>query len=282
MDCAGGRVITEERIDAFERFLVREEKSRATREKYLRDIKAFYRYLDGREVSKETAVCFKEHLKKEGYKPRSINSMLASLNSFFRFAAWGDCRVKSLKLQRQSFCEDDRMLTKEEYRRLLAAAVNSPRLCLLLQTICGTGIRVSELQFFTVEAVRHGEVRVDCKGKNRTIIIPGKLRSNLLHYARQKGIRSGVLFRTRSGRPLDRSNIWAAMKRLCRQAGVASYKVFPHNLRKLFARCFYDMEKDISRLADILGHSSIDTTRIYVMTTKKEQLHRIERLELVI
>jgi len=152
----------------------------------------------------------------------------------------------------------------------------------VIQTICGTGIRVSELQYFTVEAVRYGQVTVDCKNKTRTILVPGKLRNILLNYAKRHGITAGTIFVTRSGKPLNRSNIWAAMKRLCETAGVKASKVFPHNLRKLFARTFYGIEKDIAKLADILGHSSINTTRIYIMTTSAEHRRQIEQLGLVI
>ena len=204
------------------------------------------------------------------YAVRSINSMLASLNSLLTFLGWAECKVKSIKQQKQVYCAEEKELTKAEYMRLLDAAKNNRQLQLVMEAICSTGIRVSELRFFTVEAVQQGEVVVNCKGKTRTILIPGKLRKLLLDYAKKEKIRSGVIFITRNGRPLNRSCIWAQMKALCVEAGVNPSKVFPHNLRKLFARTFYGIEKDIAKLADILGHSSIDTTRIYIMTTGTE------------
>ena len=190
--------------------------------------------------------------------------------------------MKSIRLQRQTYCAADKELTRGEYMRLLGAAQNRPQLCLLMKTICGTGIRVSELRYFTVEAVRRGEVTIDCKSKTRTNLVPGKLKKLLLDYAKRRSIRTGPIFVTRTGRPLDRSTIWARMKSLCKKAGVNPSKVFPHNLRKLFARTFYGLEKDIAKLADILGHSSIDTTRIYIMTTGVEHRRKLERLGLVV
>ena len=216
------------------------------------------------------------------YAVRSINSMLASLNSLLTFLGWAECKVKSITQQKQVYCAEEKELTKAEYMRLLDAAKNNRQLQLVMEAICSTGIRVSELRFFTVEAVQQGEVVVNCKGKTRTILIPGKLRKLLLDYAKKEKIRSGVIFITRNGRPLNRSCIWAQMKALCVEAGVNPSKVFPHNLRKLFARTFYGIEKDIAKLADILGHSSIDTTRIYIMTTGTEHRKKIERLGLVV
>ena len=273
-------VITETQIQAFRLHLSREEKSTATQEKYLRDVRAFGAYMGGKEVSKETVVAYKQVLQDRGYSVRSVNSMLASLNSFLGYIGWTDCRTKTLKLQRQTYCAEEKELTKEEYRRLLKVA--KPKMCLVMQAICSTGIRVSELRYFTLEAVQIGEVVVQCKGKSRRILLPGKLRKMLLDYARKGKVRSGVIFRTKSGKPLNRSSIWAQMKQLCRAAGVKAGKVFPHNLRKLFARTFYAQEKDIAKLADILGHSSIDTTRIYIMTTGTEHRRKIERLGLLI
>lgn len=225
---------------------------------------------------------YKQALIGKNYAMRSINSMLASLNSLLDFLGWSDCKVKSLKIQRQTYCAEEKELTKAEYLRLLEAAKGYPRLKLIMQTICSTGIRVSELQYFTVEAVRCGEIIVRCKSKTRTILLPGKLKKLLLKYAKKNGIRSGAIFVTRNGKPISRSNIWAQMKKLCESAGVKTSKVFPHNLRKLFARTFYGIEKDIAKLADILGHSSINTTRIYIMTTGMEHRRKIERLGLVV
>ena len=225
---------------------------------------------------------YKKYLLEKNYTIRSINSMLASLNSLLTFLGWTDCKVKCLKQQKQIYCPEEKELTKAEYLRLLEAAKKDSQLQLVMQTICGTGIRVSELRFFTVEAAKQGEAAVRCKGKSRTILIPGKLKRLLLSYAQKHNIRSGAIFLSRNGKPLNRSCIWAQMKRLCASAGVNPAKVFPHNLRKLFARTFYSIEKDIAKLADILGHSSIDTTRIYIMTTGTEHRKKMERLGLVV
>ena len=276
------RKITEEMLRSYHQYLLREEKSTATVEKYLRDVRAFAFYAGESEITKEVVLEYKRELQEKEYAVRSINSMLASLNSFLIYMGWTDCKVKSFKLQRQVYCAEEKELTKAEYERLLKAAEKNEQLRLVMQTICGTGIRVSELKFFTVEAVSRGEVIVNCKAKTRTILIPGKLRKRLLDYARKQKIRSGVIFLTRNGKPLDRKTIWAQMKGLCKAAGVNPSKVFPHNLRKLFARTFYGIEKDIAKLADILGHSSIDTTRIYIMTTGTEHRRKIERLGLVV
>lgn len=276
------RKITEEMLRSYHQYLLREEKSTATVEKYLRDVRAFAFYAGESEITKEVVLEYKRELQEKEYAVRSINSMLASLNSFLIYMGWTDCKVKSFKLQRQVYCAEEKELTKAEYERLLKAAEKNEQLRLVMQTICGTGIRVSELKFFTVEAVSRGEVVVNCKAKTRTILIPGKLRKLLLDYARKQKIRSGVIFLTRNGKPLDRKTIWAQMKGLCKAAGVNPSKVFPHNLRKLFARTFYGIEKDIAKLADILGHSSIDTTRIYIMTTGTEHRRKIERLGLVV
>lgn len=276
------RILSEETIHAFGKHLILEEKSTATMEKYLRDVRGFSRFAGPRPVNKELVIAYKKDLVSKNYAVRSINSMLASLNSLFRFLHWPDCKVKNIRTQRQTYCPEEKELTKPEYLRLLKAADARPQLRLLLETICGTGIRVSELRFFTVEAVGRGQLAVTCKSKTRTILLPGKLKRLLLDYARKNGIRSGAIFVTRHGKPLNRSNIWVQMKSLCESAGVAPGKVFPHNLRKLFARTFYGIEKDLAKLADILGHSSIDTTRIYIMTTGLEHQRKIERLGLVV
>ncbi len=274
--------LTNKRIQEFANFLCREEKSEATQEKYLRDVRAFCVYASGGEITKESMVAWKKHLVEQGYAVRSINSMLASVNSLLDFLGLSGCKVKNIRVQQQTYCSEDKNLTKAEYMRLLEASRKNEQLNLVIQTICGTGIRVSELRYFTVEAVKRGEVTVDCKSKTRTILVPGKLRNILLNYAKRHGITAGVIFITRTGKPLNRSNIWAAMKKLCESAGVKPSKVFPHNLRKLFARTFYGIEKDIAKLADILGHSSINTTRIYIMTTGMEHRRKIERLGLVV
>ena len=276
------RMLKHEQIRQFSDYLFREEKSAATQEKYLRDVRAFWVFASGQVVTKELMVAYKQNCVEQGYAVRSINSMLASVNSLLDFLGWQDCKVKNIRLQRQTYCAEEKELTKGEYLRLLEASKNNMQLNLVIQTICGTGIRVSELRYFTVEAVSRGEIIVDCKGKTRTILIPGKLRKLLLNYAKGQKRQAGAIFVTRNGIPLNRSNIWAAMKKLCQAAGVAATKVFPHNLRKLFARTFYGIEKDIAKLADILGHSSINTTRIYIMTTGTEHRRKIERLGLVV
>ncbi|MDY4968710.1 MAG: tyrosine-type recombinase/integrase [Lachnospiraceae bacterium] len=276
------RILTEKEISEFKRYLVLEEKSTATVEKYLRDIRNFLCFAGSSEVTRECMMDYKKTLVDRGYAVCSINSMLASINSLLNFLGWSDCKVKSIKTQRRIYCSEEKELTKAEYLRLLEAAKKRPQLKLVMETICGTGIRVSELRFFTVEAVRSGSVTVSCKSKNRVILLPGKLKKLLLNYAGKNGIESGPVFITRNGKPLNRSNIWSQMKSLCSTAGVKPGKVFPHNLRKLFARTFYGIEKDIAKLADILGHSSIDTTRIYIMSTGMEHRRKIERLGLVI
>lgn len=276
------RMLSASSVDAFYSFLTHEEKSAATIEKYVRDARAFQVFAGVESVTKDMVMRYKQRLIEKGYALRSVNSMLASLHSLFAFLGWGDCRVKFLKVQREAYCAEDRELTKAEYLRLLRAAQTKPQLCLLMQTLCGTGIRVSELRYFTVEAVRADSVEVRCKGKTRMVFVPRKLRQKLLSYARAHGVSSGPIFVTRRGRPLNRSNIWAQMKRLCRSAHVQTSKVFPHNLRKLFARTFYRFEKDIAKLADLLGHSSVNTTRIYLVDTGVEHRRLIERLGLIL
>lgn len=276
------RKLTAQHLISFREYLIREEKSPATIEKYLRDTKRFLEFAADREITKEVAVAYKNELQQKHYAVRSINSMLASVNCLMEFLGRTDCKVKALRTQRQIYCTEKKELHKAEYLRLLEASQKNERLNLLIQTICGTGIRVSELRYFTVEGVSRGEIAVQCKSKTRTILVPGKLRKLLLHYAKRCGIQNGAIFRTKNGKLLDRSNIWAQMKRLCLAAKVNPSKVFPHNLRKLFARTFYGIERDIAKLADILGHSSIDTTRIYIMTTGTEHRRKIERLGLVI
>lgn len=265
----------------YRKHLESEERSPATMQKYMHDVSAFLAFAEARPLTKELVITYKNYLIERSYMPASINSMLASLNSFFAFINRTDCRVKNLKTQRKAYCSEGRELTKAEYTRLLYAAKNNPRLYLILQTICGTGIRISELKHFTVETVQTGEVTVQCKNKIRVILIPGKLKKKILLYAKKHSIKSGAVFISRCGNPLDRSNIWKQMKSLCKAAKVDPHKVFPHNLRKLFARAFYAIERDIAKLADILGHSSIDTTRIYIMTTGIEHRRQMERLGLV-
>lgn len=276
------KTLSQNVIRQFAQHLYQEEKSKATIEKYLRDVTSFFQFVGNETITKDLVIGWKQHLQEKNYAVRSINSMLASVNCLLCFLELEECKTKSLRQQRQSYCTEDQELTKEEYMRLLKAAQKQPQLMLVMETICATGIRVSELKYFTVEAVRRGEIIIHCKSKTRTILIPGKLKKLLLRHASGRDIKGGPIFVTKRGNPLDRSNIWAQMKGLCIKAGVKRGKVFPHNLRKLFARTFYGIEKDIAKLADILGHSSIDTTRIYIMTTGKEQRRKMERLGLVI
>ena len=278
------RILTSEAINHFKKHLQEEEKSESTIEKYLRDVRAFAAYLNGAEITKETVIAYKNKLFSDNYAIRSINSMLASLNSLFIFLGWADCRVKSIKLQRQIYYPEEKELTKAEYMRLINTAKqkSNERLNLILQTICGTGIRVSELQYITVEAVKSGEAVVSLKGKTRSVFIVKELQKKLLRYVAKQKISSGTIFITRTGKPISRTNIWREMKGLCKQAGVNPSKVFPHNLRHLFARVFYGIEKDIAKLADILGHSSINTTRIYIISTGNEHRRRMEHMRLII
>lgn len=276
------RKITENIILNFENHLSEQEKSPTTIEKYIRDVRAFSAFAGRKTITKETVILYKKHLQ-ENYAVRSVNSMLASINSLFAFLGWHGLKVKSLKLQQQVFRPEEKELTKAEYYRLCTAAKRkrNKRLNLILQTICGTGIRVSELQYITVEAVNHGEAVVNCKAKTRTIFIVKELKQKLLRYAAEQGIKSGMIFVTRTGKAISRTNIWREMKALCKEANVNPQKVFPHNLRHLFARVFYAIEKDIAKLADILGHSSINTTRIYIISTGTEHRKRMENMHLI-
>ena len=275
-----GQKIPEDALPRFKAQLQEEEKSRATIEKYLRDIRSFLAYLGNGPADKAVVIGYKAFLA-ERYAPASVNSMLAALNCFLRFLGLQNCCVRLLKIQRRIFMGEERELTKAEYRRLIEAA-GEGRMAYILQTICGTGIRVSELQYITVEAVRAGKAVVNCKNKMRVILLPGPIRQMLKRYVKESGVQAGPVFVSRSGRPLNRSNIWRDMKALCRRAGVAPQKVFPHNLRHLFARIFYAVEKDIVRLADILGHSSVNTTRIYTMETGSRQCSCLERIQKIL
>lgn len=277
------RILTNSMIAEFDTFLRLDEKSINTIEKYLRDLRAFCVFADAREITKNIVMEYKTSLV-VNYEVTSANSMLAAVNAFLRFKGWRDCCVKQFKVQKKTFCSEDKELTKEEYVRLVNTAkkTGNERLSLILQTICATGIRVSELQFVTVEAVRKGVAVVTCKNKTRTIFFVRELQKKLLSYLRNKGITSGCVFVTKSGKPISRCNVWREMKALCKQARVSSDKVFPHNLRHLFARIFYAIEKDVVKLADILGHSSINTTRIYIITTGAEHKRKMENMRLII
>lgn len=278
------RKLTNNDIISFKQYMIAEEKSNATIEKYIRDIKQFYVFIKDNSVTKEVVIDYKKNLIDKGYSIRSINSMLASINSLFNFLGWFDCRVKALKMQQEIFRPEEKELSKAEYIKLVKTAKkrHNERLCLILQTICGTGMRVSELQFITVEAVQKGSTKVSCKAKNRSIFIVKELRKKLLEYAKSKGITSGKIFITRTGKSIDRITIWREMKKLCQEAEVNPSKVFPHNLRHLFARAFYALEKDVAKLADVLGHSNINTTRIYIVSTGIEHSKRMESMRLII
>ena len=270
------------KLEDFQAHLIYEERSSATVEKYLRDVRAFFVFLGERELVKEEMVQYKRHLQKQGYAVRSVNSMLAGVHNYLDFAEIPECKVKILKVQKETYSTQEKELTMAEYKRLVHAAERNERMKFVIETICATGIRVSELRFFTLEAVKQGEVIVQCKNKIRKIFIPKSLKKLLIKYARKRNIESGPVFITRGKKPLDRSYIWAQMKKLCAAAGINPKKVVPHNLRKLFARTFYGRDKDIAKLADLLGHSSIETTRIYIMSTGYEHRRQIELLGLVV
>lgn len=276
------RCTANEEIRKFGEYLRKEEKSANTVEKYIRDVTAFLEYCP-KPITKENVIGYKQKLIESGYAVRSVNSMLASLNSFFLFLGRYELRVKSLKVQQNVFCPEEKELTRAEYGRLCRAAEKkqNERLSMILQTICGTGIRVSELRFITAEAVKKGEASVSLKGKTRRVFIVNDLRKKLLRYISERKISTGAVFVTRTGSPMSRTNIWREMKSLCTDAGVDPQKVFPHNLRHLFARVFYGIERDIAKLADILGHSSIDTTRIYIVSTGAEHRQCMERMRLI-
>ena len=277
------RKITTEVIKSFNDYLINEEKASTTVNKYLHDVHEFQIWLGEQELCKTAVLDYKSYLC-EHYVPTSVNVALSSLNSFFNFMEWYDLRVKNLKIQKQIFASTDKELTKAEYDRLLQAAKQkkNERLYLLMQTICSTGIRVSEVRYVTVEAVARGIAEINCKGKRRQVFLPKQLCQILKQYIKEQKIKSGAVFVTRKGNPLDRSNIWSDMKKLCKAANVSEKKVFPHNLRHLFARTYYSLQKDIVRLADILGHSSVNTTRIYTMETGEIHRRQIQKLGLLL
>lgn len=271
------------KLKGFEAFLKNEERSAVTIDKYMRDVRRFSEFVGDGEVDKQTVMEYKCELGKS-YAISGANSMIGALNTFLRFSGWTDLCVKQFKVQKKTYCTAQKELSRDEYKRLVATAEKkkNERLSLVIQTICGTGIRVSELSHITVEAVRQGEATVSCKGKTRTVFIVPALQKKLLRYSKEHHITSGAVFVTKYGKPMNRCNIWKEMKALCNQAGVLPDKVFPHNLRHLFARTFYSIEKDIAKLADILGHSSVNTTRIYIITTGEEHRRRMESMRLVI
>ena len=278
-----GYILTTDHMTAYGHYLRQEERSAATLEKYLRDINSFACWLGDSPVSREAVTGWKESLLAQGRAPATVNGALAALNGLFRFLGWEDCRAKFLKVQRRLFRDQSRELTRADYDALTAAArtQGKERLALLMEAICATGIRVSEVRYLTVEAAKAGRAVISLKGKIRTILIPNKLCRKLLKYAKQQKTASGEIFLTRNGTPLSRRQIWAEMKGLCKAAGVEASRVFPHNFRHLFATAFYRACKDIAKLADVLGHSSIETTRIYLLTSGAEHQRQLDRLGLV-
>lgn len=278
------KVNLENEIFRFRSYLKENERSAGTIEKYTRDLRAFGEFLGEETVSKEKVREWKKKLSQKGYAITTVNSMLAAVNTFLEFAGCPEYRVRPLRQQKEIFSDEKKELTKKEYFQLLktAESCGNRRLSLVMQTICSTGIRISELQYITVQSLRAGRTEVECKGKIRVIFLTKKLRKLLKEYCREQGIKSGAVFVTKNGKALDRSNIWREMKGLCEIAGVPPSKVFPHNLRHLFAKIFYTMEKDIVKLADLLGHSSIETTRIYIKDSGLEHGRKIERLHLLL
>lgn len=271
-------------LEKFAQYLKEEERSQGTIEKYLRDVAAFGAWLEGRPVTKKAAADWKEHLWKKKYAPSTVNSMLSAVNRFFRWMGWQDCRVKFLKIQRRVFRDQSKVLTRAEYERLISSAIKlgRRRLALIIETICAAGIRVSEIKYITVESARACKAEISLKGKIRVILLPPKLCKKLLQYAKEQETQSGEIFLTKNRKSLSRRQIWSEMKQLCKHAKIAPSKVFPHNLRHLFARTFYRVHRDIAKLADVLGHMSIETTRIYLLTTGKEHARQLERLQLVL
>ena len=276
-------ILTMNQFGLFQQHLAEEERELGTIEKYMREVKKFALWQGRRKVTKETVSEWKEQLRQSGYKPETVNGKLSAVNKFLSCMGWGECCVKYLKIQRRLFRSTGRELTKDEYTRLVetAQSLGKTRLALLIETICATGIRVSEVKYITAEALRAGRADISLKGKIRTVLLPGKLCRKLQKYAKKQKITSGEVFLTRSGKGVSRRQIWAEMKALCKQARVAPSKVFPHNLRHLFARTFYRVSRDVAKLADVLGHSSIETTRIYLISTGAEHVRQLERLGLI-
>lgn len=276
------KTITLNQISEFKKYLLNEEKSSVTVEKYIRDVTTFYVWSNNRAIEKADVIAYKEFLMGT-YKIASVNSMLSSINSFFTYLEWFELKVKTLKKQKELFIREEKELTKAEYERLLDAARSkkNKRIYYIMQTICATGIRISELRFITTEAIRMQRAEVRCKGKNRMVFLPKNLCKILKEYAKEENIQNGSIFTTKTGKPINRRNVWADMKKLCETANVARTKVFPHNLRHLFARTFYSQQKDIVRLADLLGHSSVNTTRIYTIESGYKHKKIIQRLGLV-
>lgn len=275
--------LSEIKINEFKKYLKENERSANTISKYIRDIRAFAQWLNGNEVTKELVVEYKSYIYQR-YAVSSVNSMLSSINSFFDYSGMCHLKVRTIKVQRAIFCSKEKELTKNDYEKLLstAKAENKEKLYMVIQTLCALGLRVSELRYITTDAVKRGYAQIDCKGKVRMVILPCRICKLLQKYIDKNKILSGAVFITRNGNPLDRSNIWSSMKALCKRAGVSEKKVFPHNLRHLFARTYYKLKKDIVRLADILGHSSINTTRIYTMESGEIHRQTMQKLDLLL
>lgn len=275
--------IDAKKIRQFIRFLRERGASAGTMEKYQRDLRRFAAWLDGTPASREAAVRWRDSLLAEGCRPATVNSMLAAVNAFFRCMGW-NIHAEFLRVQKKTFCDPRRELTRPDYFQLLETAgrLRKERLFLLLETVCATGIRVGEVRYITVEAAKAGKAEISLKGKTRTILLPGKLCRKLLGYARKHKTASGEIFLTRSGKSISRKQIWAEMKALCRKAGVEPGKVFPHNLRHLFARTFYQTCRDVVKLSDVLGHSSIETTRIYLISSGTEHMRLLERMRMTL
>lgn len=279
------RYITEKNLKDYQKHLYEEEKSSATIQKYLCDLKKLQAYAGNRELTKKGMIEYKEMLKdSHKYQLSSINSFLVAANRFFEYMGWYELKVKTFRIQKKAFLPENRNLTRKEYQRLVQIAVKKGqnRLSLILETICATGIRVSELSEITVSDVKRGTADIYCKGKARQVLIPKALQKKLLYYIVKNGVEHGAVFQTANGKAVDRSNIWREMKALCKDSGIPEEKVFPHNLRHLFAKSFYQIEKDIAKLADVLGHSNIETTRIYIKTTSYEHRRQLEAMGLVL
>lgn len=278
-----GPVINEETIENYIAYQGEQEKNKSTLQKYRHDLQALVYFLKGEELTKKVLIRWKEHLIKQ-YAPATVNVMLSAINGYVRYMNWGELIVKPLKIQKCLFLEEEKELTRGEYVRLVRTAQikGNVRLSLVIQTLCATGMRVSELKFITVESVYCGKVEISNKGKLRIIFLPNDLRKLLKRYVKNQKKTTGAVFTTRSGKPLDRSNIWRDMKKLCKNANVSEKKVFPHNLRHLFARTFYTLEKDLSRLADILGHTNINTTRIYTAESGTVHVQQMQRMKLIV
>ena len=274
---------TRKKIDCFGNVLRESEKAPLTIQKYVREVLCFMDFLGNSPITKSRVLDYREYLQNI-HKSRTVNGKLSAINVYLEYSGLSDCKVKLLRVQRNTFIDENRDLSETEYKRLLAVAKDRQNTSLyhVMLTICNTGIRISELRFITIEAVKSRKAEINLKGKTRIVIIPKELAKRLEQYAMENKIRSGVLFRTRNGKPLDRSNICHDMKKLCEAARVKPQKVFPHNLRHLFAKSYYAIEKNLARLADILGHSSVETTRIYVATCVREYERAMQKMQLIV